>query len=186
MTKSESTVSAWNVPNALTVFRILGVPVFLWLLLSHGGEDTTFRWWALGVFTLLMATDKLDGDLARKYNLITNFGKIADPIADKALMIGALVGLNIIQVLPWWVTVIIVIRELGITIWRMFMLRRGKVVPASKGGKLKTTTQTLAVFLFILPIAGWVTTVAWVVMIAALIITVVTGIQYLLDARKLA
>ena len=186
MTQSENTVSAWNIPNALTVFRILGVPVFLWLLLSHGGEDNTFRWWALGVFSLLMATDKLDGDLARKHNLITNFGKIADPIADKALMIGALVGLNIIGVLPWWVTAIIVVRELGITIWRMFMLRAGKVVPASKGGKLKTVTQTLAVFLFIIPIGGAVTIIAWAVMAAALIITVVTGVQYLLDARKVA
>ena len=97
-----------------------------------GGLDTTDRWWAFAVFVVAMMTDRIDGDLARKYGLITDFGKIADPIADKALMIGALVGLNIIGLLPWWITAIIVVRELGITFWRMFQLRAGHVVPASK------------------------------------------------------
>ncbi|WP_298087962.1 CDP-diacylglycerol--glycerol-3-phosphate 3-phosphatidyltransferase [uncultured Corynebacterium sp.] len=174
--------SNWNLPNALTVLRILGVPVFLWLLLREGGDDASWRWWAFGVFALLMITDRLDGELARRNNLITDFGKIADPIADKALMIGALVGLNVIGVLPWWVTVIIVVRELGITVWRMVLLRQGKVVPASTGGKLKTVLQTLAVGLFIMPVS-WLFWPAWIVMIAAIAVTVWTGVQYLLDSR---
>lgn len=174
--------SNWNLPNALTVLRILGVPVFLWLLLRDGGADPTWSWWAFGAFALLMITDRLDGELARRNNLITDFGKIADPIADKALMIGALVGLNLIDALPWWVTAVIVVRELGITVWRMVLLRRGKVVPASKGGKLKTVLQTLAVGLFIIPVA-WLFWPAWIVMIAAVAVTVWTGLQYLLDSR---
>ena len=182
---ADAAPSNWNLPNALTVLRILGVPVFLWLLLQEGGEDAGWRWWAFGVFALLMITDKIDGDLARSRNLVTDFGKIADPIADKALMIGALVGLNIIELLPWWITAIIVVRELGITLWRVVQLRRGHVVPASKGGKLKTVAQSLAVALFLMPLA-WLVWPAWIVMIIAVAITVVTGIQYIVDSRKAA
>ena len=182
---ADAAPSNWNLPNALTVLRILGVPVFLWLLLQEGGEDAGWRWWEFGVFALLMITDKIDGDLARSRNLVTDFGKIADPIADKALMIGALVGLNIIELLPWWITAIIVVRELGITLWRVVQLRRGHVVPASKGGKLKTVAQSLAVALFLMPLA-WLFWPAWIVMIIAVAITVVTGIQYIVDSRKAA
>lgn len=182
---ADAAPSNWNLPNALTVLRILGVPVFLWLLLQEDGNDAGWRWWAFGVFALLMITDKIDGDLARSRNLVTDFGKIADPIADKALMIGALVGLNIIGLLPWWITAIIVVRELGITFWRMFQLRAGHVVPASKGGKLKTVTQSLAVALFLMPLT-WLHWPAWIVMIIAVVITVVTGIQYIVDSRKAA
>lgn len=182
-TSADAAPSNWNLPNALTVLRIIGVPVFLWLLLRDGGADAGWRWWALAVFALLMITDKIDGDLARARNLVTDFGKIADPIADKALMIGALVGLNIIDVLPWWVTAIIVVRELGITLWRMAQLRSGRVVPASRGGKLKTVTQTLGVALFIMPVS-WLLWPAWIVMLIAVAITVVTGIQYIVDSRK--
>ena len=182
---ADAAPSNWNLPNALTVLRILGVPVFLWLLLQEGGEDAGWRWWAFGVFALLMITDKIDGDLARSRNLVTDFGKIADPIADKALMIGALVGLNIIELLPWWITAIIVVRELGITLWRVVQLRRGHVVPASNGGKLKTVAQSLAVALFLMPLA-WLFWPAWIVMIIAVAITVFTGIQYIVDSRKAA
>ncbi|WP_297452331.1 CDP-diacylglycerol--glycerol-3-phosphate 3-phosphatidyltransferase [uncultured Corynebacterium sp.] len=180
-----SRVSNWNLPNFLTVLRILGVPVFLWVLLQEGGEATNWRWWSFVVFTLLMATDKLDGYLARSRNLITDFGKIADPIADKALMLAALIGMNVIGILPWWVTVIIVIREGGITVWRMFALRQGRVVPASRGGKIKTVLQSVAVGLFLMPVA-WLYWPSWIVMIAAIIVTVGTGIQYIVDARKAA
>ncbi|MFD8879017.1 CDP-diacylglycerol--glycerol-3-phosphate 3-phosphatidyltransferase [Corynebacterium xerosis] len=182
---ADAAPSNWNLPNALTVLRILGVPVFLWLLLQEAGEDAGWRWWAFGVFALLMITDKIDGDLARSRNLVTDFGKIADPIADKALMISALVGLNIIELLPWWITAIIVVRELGITLWRVVQLRRGHVVPASKGGKLKTVAQSLAVALFLMPLA-WLFWPAWIVMIIAVAITVVTGVQYIVDSRKAA
>ncbi|SMX80078.1 CDP-diacylglycerol--glycerol-3-phosphate 3-phosphatidyltransferase [Brevibacterium sp. 239c] len=187
--------SPWNVPNALTVLRILLVPVFLVLLLVDGGQDMTMRWWALAVFLLAMATDKLDGDLARKYNLITNFGKIADPIADKSLMAAALIGLAVITEIPWWVPVIILIRELGITVLRFFMIRIA-VMPASRGGKIKTVLQTVAIGLFLLlrPVAQIVPEgvtfalliLAWLTLVAAIIVTVVTGIDYCVQAAKLA
>lgn len=171
-------VSNWNLPNILTSVRILFIPLFVWLVL--GGHD----WWAFGCFVALMITDKLDGDIARSRGLITNFGKIADPIADKALMTAAFVCLNIIGVLPVWVTVLILVREFGITIWRFVLLRQGKVVPASQGGKLKTALQTLAVALYLCPLPSWMDLPSFIVMIAAVIVTVVTGIQYLVDGYK--
>lgn len=179
-----------SLPNVLTTVRIVLIPLFLWLILTSGNwaeagsPDKATRWWALIVFVLLMFTDQLDGFLARKYEVITDFGKLADPIADKALMISALVSLNILGELWWWVTAVILVRELGITVWRMILARRGRVVPASKGGKLKTVLQTLAVALYILPIGGAVAWAAHIVMGLAVIVTVVTGVQYLLDSRE--
>lgn len=179
-----------SLPNVLTTVRIVLIPLFLWLILtsSHWADadhaDKITRWWALFVFVLLMFTDQLDGYLARKYDVITDFGKLADPIADKALMISALVSLNILGELWWWVTAIIVFRELGITVWRMILARQGLVVPASKGGKLKTVLQTLAVALYIFPLSGAVTWMAHIVMGLALAVTVVTGAQYLADSRR--
>ena len=170
--------SNWNLPNILTSLRILFIPVFAWLVLSERW------WWAFGLFVALMITDKLDGDIARARGLITDFGKIADPIADKALMIAALVTLNIAGPLPVWVTVVIAARELGITVWRMLMLRHGKVVPASKGGKLKTALQSLAVGMYLCPLPAWMGTPTFVVMLVAVAVTVVTGMQYLIDAGK--
>lgn len=131
-----------------------------------------------------MITDKLDGDIARSRGIVTDFGKIADPIADKALMISALVSLNLVGALAWWVTVVIVVRELGITFWRMYQLRRGLVVPASKGGKIKTTLQAVAVALYLMPLPDWLHVPRTLVMLAAVAVTVVTGIQYFLDSRK--
>ena len=170
--------SNWNLPNVLTSLRILFIPVFVWLVLAE------HQWWAFGLFAVLMATDKLDGDIARARGLITDFGKIADPIADKALMTAALVSLNIIGVLPIWITVVILVREFGITLWRMWMLRNGKVVPASKGGKLKTVLQALAVALYLCPLPSWMDIPSYVVMLVAVAVTVVTCVQYLMDARK--
>ena len=131
-----------------------------------------------------MLTDKLDGDIARARGLITNFGKIADPIADKALMTAAFVCLNITGALPVWITVVILFREFGITMWRFFLLRQGKVVPASQGGKLKTALQTLAVALYLCPLPGWMDLPSLLVMLAAAFVTVLTGIQYLIDGRR--
>lgn len=175
---NEPKPSNWNLPNVLTSLRILFIPVFAWLTLTHQW------WWAFGLFVALMITDKLDGDIARSRGLVTDFGKIADPIADKALMITALVTLNIAGNLPVWITVVIVIRELGITFWRMGMLRQGKVVPASKGGKLKTVLQTVGVALYLCPLPAWMDIPTLVVMIVAVVVTVVTGIQYLVDGAK--
>jgi CDP-diacylglycerol--glycerol-3-phosphate 3-phosphatidyltransferase len=186
--------SPWNVPNALTVLRILMVPLFLVLLLADGGNDVTLRWWALIVFLLAMFTDFVDGYLARRNDLITNFGKIADPIADKSLMAAALIGLAIIVELPWWVPVIILVREFGITVLRFFMIRIA-VMPASRGGKVKTVLQTAAIGLFLLvfPLSAVLPSVvyvillilAWVIMTAAIVSTIVTGVDYCVQAAKL-
>ena len=176
--------SNWNLPNFLTSLRIIVIPLFAWLTLEGNAENNSFAWWALVVFVLLMITDKLDGDIARARGLVTDFGKIADPIADKALMTTAFVCFNIIGILPWWVTGLIVLREFGITIWRVFQLRQGNVVPASKGGKAKTVLQTLAVTLYLCPLPEWMNIPSQVVMYAALFVTVFTGVQYLIDSRR--
>ena len=177
-------VSAWNVPNALTLVRIGFVPVFLWLLLTQGGDDAVLRVWAAVVFAVATGTDWLDGDLARRKGLVTDFGKIADPIADKALMGAALLGLSWLGELPWWITVVILTRELGITALRFWVIRHG-VIPASRGGKLKTALQALGLVLLILPLTGVLHTAGLVVMYAAVLVTVVTGVDYLLQALRL-
>lgn len=186
--------SPWNLPNALTVLRILLVPLFLFLLLGHDGLDPMWRLGAFAVFGLAMLTDKIDGDLARRWDLITDFGKIADPIADKSLMAAALIGLALIGALPWWIPIVILVREFGITVLRLLIVRR-VVLPASKGGKLKTLLQTVAIGLFIvlLPLAAVVPdgvtiaviVIAWVVMTAAVIVTIVTGIDYCVQIARL-
>lgn len=181
---SSPVVSNWNLPNVLTSLRIIFVPVFAWLVLRGNNEHLGWMWAAFGLFVALMITDKLDGDIARARGLITDFGKIADPIADKALMISALVCLNIVGPLPVWVTVVIVARELGITLWRFAALRRGVVVPASKGGKIKTTLQSVGVGLYLCPLPSFMDVPTELVMLAAVVVTVYTGVQYIVDARK--
>lgn len=175
----------FNLPNALTSVRIIFIPVFAWSVLRADDEYVGWMWAAFGIFAALMFTDKLDGDIARATGQVTTFGKIADPIADKALMITALVCLNITGALPIWITVLIVIRELGITLWRMWKLRRGDVVPASRGGKLKTVLQSLGVAMYLCPLPVWMDLPTLAVMVLATAVTVVTGLQYLWDARKL-
>ncbi|WP_138443856.1 CDP-diacylglycerol--glycerol-3-phosphate 3-phosphatidyltransferase [Sinomonas susongensis] len=177
----------WNVPNVLTMFRIVLVPVFVWLMLVDGSRQGLLRWLAVGAFALAMYTDQLDGQIARSRNLVTNFGKIADPIADKLLTGAALVLLSVLGELPWWITIVILIREWGITALRFVVIRYG-VMPASSGGKLKTVLQTVALGLFLLPlrsIAPAVPVVALVVMLAAVAVTVVTGVDYVLKAMRL-
>lgn len=181
--------SPWNLPNALTVLRILLVPVFVWLVLSHGGEDTSSRWWAWGVFAVAIITDRIDGDLARAKGLVTDFGKVADPIADKALTGAGFIALSMIGEIPWWITVVIIARELGITMLRFWVIRHG-VMPASRGGKIKTFLQAMAIGLFVMPLstfpAEWLWRgLAWLVLIAALIVTVVTAIDYVMKALTL-
>jgi CDP-diacylglycerol---glycerol-3-phosphate 3-phosphatidyltransferase len=140
--------------------------------------------WAALVFAVASMTDLLDGYLARKRNLITDFGKLADPIADKLLTGAALIGLSYIGRLPWWVTVVILVREIGVTVLRFWVIRHG-VIPASRGGKLKTLLQMYALLGFILPITGFWFTVAWVLMAAAIVVTVVTGVDYVVKATRL-
>ena len=180
--------SNWNVPNALTTLRIVMVPFFGWALLIDDGQSSGWRWVAYALFILAMITDKVDGDLARKHNLITDFGKIADPIADKALTGMAFVGLSIIGELWWWVTIVVLVREWGITLMRFWLIRHGVVMPAGRGGKLKTVTQTVALAMLIAPLqmfsGFWepVGEVLWwiaaVTMGAAVVLTVLTGLDY--------
>jgi CDP-diacylglycerol---glycerol-3-phosphate 3-phosphatidyltransferase len=176
--------SAWNIPNALTVLRLVLVPVFLWLLFVEGGESSSMRVWAAAVFALATATDWLDGDIARRQGLVTDFGKIADPIADKALMGAALIGLSSLGELPWWVTVVILVREVGITLMRFVVIRYG-VMAAGRGGKLKTLLQALGLLLLILPLTGLLHSLGLWVMYAAVVVTVVTGLDYVVKAWRL-
>lgn len=179
-------VSNWNVPNVLTAVRMVLVPVFAWVLLSYP-DDPTMRWVATGIFVVAIATDALDGNIARKYNLVTNFGKLWDPIADKALTGMAFVGLSILGELPWWITIIILVREWGITILRWAIMKYG-VMAANRGGKLKTVMQSVALIMFLpglqfMPAPwGWV---AWAAMILCFVLTVLTGLDYLREANKM-
>lgn len=177
-------VSAWNVANALTVLRVLMVPLFVWLIVSDDGGDGARRWWAAAVFVVASATDWVDGELARRHGLVTDFGKIADPIADKALMGAALVGLSFLGELPWWVTVVILVREVGITLMRFWVIRH-EVIPASRGGKLKTALQAFGLVLLLVPVAVLQGIGLWV-MYAAVVVTVLTGLDYVVSAVRAA
>ena len=181
---AEQTPSVWNAANAMTGLRLVLVPVFAWLLLEEHGEDTTLRLAAFGVFVAAALTDKADGELARRRGLVTDFGKVADPIADKALVGTALVGLCVLGELAWWVAVVILVRELGITLLRFWVIRYG-VIAASRGGKAKTLLQTVAIAMYILPLGGVLHLVAMVVMGAAVVLTVVTGADYVVRAIRL-
>jgi CDP-diacylglycerol---glycerol-3-phosphate 3-phosphatidyltransferase len=176
--------SVVNVPNALTALRLLLVPVFAWLLLREGGDDATSRVWSAVVFAVAGATDFVDGELARRQGQVTTFGKVADPIADKALTGTALVGLSYLGELPWWVTVVILVREIGVTLLRFWVIRHG-VIPASRGGKAKTAAQMLAILMYLLPLSGWLVTVSEVVMAVAVLLTLVTGVDYVVRALRL-
>ncbi len=170
----------WNAANIVTLVRFLLVPLVVVALLLDGGGGG-WRWVAAGVFTLAAATDRLDGWLARRLGQVTDWGKLVDPIADKALVGTALIALSALGDLPWWVTVVILVRELGVTALRFAVLRYA-VIAASPGGKAKTVLQTIGITLFLLPLGTLpdaVRVVAWVVLGAAVVLTVVTGLDYL-------
>ncbi|MGW0834367.1 CDP-diacylglycerol--glycerol-3-phosphate 3-phosphatidyltransferase [Streptomyces prunicolor] len=173
--------SVWNIANFLTMLRLLLVPGFVALMLADGGYDPAMRSFAWAAFAIAMITDLFDGHLARTYDLVTDFGKIADPIADKAIMGAALICLSSLGDLPWWVTVVILGRELGITLLRFVVIRYG-VIPASRGGKLKTLIQGVAVGMYVLALTGWLATLRFWVMAAAVILTVLTGLDYVRQA----
>jgi len=182
-----ATPSNWNLPNIITIVRILLAPVFFWMLLADNGADGSLRWWAAVLFIVAIATDGVDGAIARRYNLVTDLGKLLDPIADKILTGAALIGLSILGELPWWVTIVILAREIGITVFRFVMLR-DRVIPASRGGKLKTLAQSVAISLALLPLwlvfGDWIHWVNTITMTVALVLTVYTGIEYLVAARR--
>ena len=181
-----------NLPNALTLLRILLVPLLAWLLLVDGAGDVVFRLLAFTVFVVAAVTDRIDGVIARSRGLITDFGKIADPIADKLLLGSVLVIFSALGDVPWWVTVLILGRELGITLLRFWVIRYG-VIAASPGGKAKTLLQIFALGGYILPFELWAPSpvaavfevVAAVLLYLATAVTVVTGVDYVRRALAL-
>lgn len=175
--------SEMNLPNSITISRILLLPVCVYVLFKNGGDDSTWRivaWW---LFFIVGMTDLLDGKLARSRNTVTEFGKLLDPIADKALIGSALISLSILGDLQWWVTIVILAREIGITIFRIAVIKGG-VIPANRGGKIKATVQNFAVGFYILPLDDSLHVIRDGFMGVALILTIVTGLWYVKDAFK--
>lgn len=183
-TQPAQTARVVNVANGLTLLRLLIVPVFVALLLADGGHSEGWRVWACVAFVVATVTDFVDGDLARSRGLVTDVGKVADPIADKALTGAALIGLSSLGDLPWWVTAVILVREIGITGLRFFVIRHG-VIPASRGGKAKTLLQNLAIGLYLLPLTGVAASVRFWLLGVAVVVTIATGIDYVARAMHL-
>ena len=186
-------VSNLNLPNALTTLRIVMVPFFGWALLTDGGDSVLWRCVAYAIFALAMITDKIDGDIARARNLVTDFGKIADPIADKAMTGMALVGLSIVGDVWWWVTVVVLLREWSVTLLRLSVLKH-VVIAAAQSGKLKTALQVLALGGLTLPlrqVSGPLDTIGLVlfyafqvVLAAAVVMTLWSGYEFFRDVRR--
>lgn len=178
---STRSVSNWTAPNIIAGARILATPFFLWMLIADGGQDGFWRWAAAGFFVVAIATDALDGWIARRYDLVTDLGKLLDPIADKFLTGAALIGLSILNELPWWITIVVLIREVGITVHRLFEART-VVVAAAWMGKLKTIAQSVAIALALFPFSAlfgdWVIWVNIVTMTVAVLLTILSGIDY--------
>ena len=176
-----------QLPNAITIVRILCAPVFLWMLLADGGVDGPLRWWAAVLFIVAIATDGVDGYLARKHQIVSDLGKLLDPIADKVLTGFAFVGLSILAELPWWVTIVVLVREIGVTIYR-FMVVSDHVLAAAWMGKLKTVAQALALSLALLPLASvvgdWIIWVNIVTMWIAVILTIASGIDFVIPGVR--
>lgn len=175
--------SSVNLPNVLTAFRLVLVPIFIYYLTIF--SDSIFNQWIAALFYFVAAmTDVLDGYLARKNNQITNWGKIADPIADKALTGSAFIGLSLLSVIAWWITVVILVRELAVTVLRFYVIRRG-VIPASRGGKAKTLSQNIAIVAFLLPLPAVLEFFPVTVLYFAIILTLATGFDYVRKAQVL-
>jgi CDP-diacylglycerol--glycerol-3-phosphate 3-phosphatidyltransferase len=186
-------VSNFNLPNALTTLRIVAVPFYGWALLADGGDSVLWRSVAYAIFALAMITDKIDGDIARARNLVTDFGKIADPIADKAMTGMAFVGLSIVGDIWWWVTVVVLLREWSVTLLRLSVLKH-VVIAAASSGKLKTLLQVLALGGLTLPlrqVGGSLDTIGEVlfyafqaVLAAAVVMTLWSGYEFFRDVRR--
>ena len=173
-----------QLPNAITIVRILCAPVFLWMLLADAGQDGPLRWWAAALFIAAIATDGIDGAIARRNDIVTDLGKLLDPIADKALTGCAFVGLSILGELPWWITIVVLVREIGITIYR-FAVVSDHVLAAAWMGKLKTVAQAVALSLALLPlwtlVGEWIFWVNLGTMTIAVVLTVASGIDYIVS-----
>lgn len=179
-----STAGLFNLPNVLTMLRLVLVVPFVIAVMWEGGDNATARIIATVLFVVASVTDYVDGYLARKRNIVTTFGKVADPIADKLLTGAALVCLSMLGELPWWVTVLILFREIAVTLLRFWVINHG-VIAASPGGKWKTAVQIAAIVLYLLPLSGAAATFAQVVMGAAVVLTVVTGIDYTVRVMRI-
>lgn len=184
MTGPAAKPSNWNAPNIITGARIVATPFFIWMLLADDGRMGPLRWAAAAFFVLAIATDAWDGHLARSRGLITDLGKLLDPIADKFLTGGALVGLSILGELPWWVTILVLVREIGITVHRLFEAR-SIVLAAAWMGKLKTVAQSVAIALALFPfpalLGDWVDWVNVATMTIAVVLTLASGIDYVVN-----
>ena len=170
-----------NLPNSLTIIRILALPFCAYALFKNGGDDSTWRIIAWVLFFLVGMTDSLDGKIARSRNQITSLGIFLDPIADKAFIGTALIGLSILGDMPWWVTIFILAREILVTLLRLVVIKRG-VIPASKGGKIKTLTQNFSIGFYVLPLPSFLYLPRDIFLGVALILTLVTGLDYLKKA----
>jgi CDP-diacylglycerol--glycerol-3-phosphate 3-phosphatidyltransferase len=172
-----------NLPNSLTIFRIFALPVCAYALFKNGGNDDDWRIIAFTLFFIVGLSDVLDGKIARDRNQITEFGKLLDPIADKAMLATATIGASILGFLSWWVTAIFLIREIAVTILRFVVIKKG-VIPASKGGKLKSFFQSFGVGFYILPLPTYLNLPRDIFMAIAIYLTISTGVAYFRNALK--
>lgn len=188
MLKTTATSKPWNLPNAITMARILAVPFFIWSLVGVSNDESPMRWVSVLIFIVIMASDGVDGAIARKRGIVTDLGKLLDPIADKALLGGALVTLSILGEIAWWVTIVILVRELGITVYRLVVVNQ-KVIAASSGGKMKTIFQGVMVGFIVSPLTAWFP-FEWYFLIedglvlTSVVLTVYSGLQYVAAAVR--
>jgi CDP-diacylglycerol--glycerol-3-phosphate 3-phosphatidyltransferase len=188
MLKTTPTSNPWNLPNAITMARILAVPFFIWSLVSISNDESPMRWVSVLIFIIIMASDGVDGAIARKRGIVTDLGKLLDPIADKALLGGALVTLSVLGEIAWWVTIVILVRELGITVYRLVVVNQ-KVIAASSGGKMKTIFQGVMVGFVVSPLTAWFP-YDWYflfedgLVLVSVVLTVYSGLQYVVAAVR--
>mgnify|MGYP000028109912 FL=1 len=188
MLKTTATNNPWNLPNAITVARILAVPFFIWSLVAVSNNESPLRWVSELIFIVIMASDGIDGAIARKRGIVTDLGKLLDPIADKALLGGALVTLSLLGEIAWWVTIVILVRELGITVYRLVVVNQ-KVIAASSGGKMKTIFQGVMVGFVVSPLTAWFP-FEWYrlledsLVLISVALTVYSGLQYVVAAVR--
>lgn len=175
-----------NLPNLITIVRIAFVPLFIWLLFIAPEKHSVERWLSVAIFVLAIATDGVDGAIARRKNLVTNLGKLLDPIADKALLGGALISLSIMNQIAWWITIVILVREVGITVYRLVVAKR-RVIAAAGGGKLKTILQSVAVGFLLSPLdvlLPWLVPIEHLLVYVAFVLTLTSGLQFVLEEMK--
>jgi CDP-diacylglycerol--glycerol-3-phosphate 3-phosphatidyltransferase len=171
-------VPGFITPNTLTVARILLIPIGVYTLFYDGGDNSKYQLISYAIFFTLGMTDIVDGRWARHSNKITPLGTFLDPVADKALIGAAMISLSILDRFPWWITILILTREIGITLFRLLVIKNG-VIPASKGGKIKTLMQNFGVGFFILPLPAWLDWFKYGFISVAIILTITSAYDYL-------